>query len=131
MATSNLLGTSPQSIVSGAAIGQYRLVKISAANTGIVTTAITDSPIGVSMISAAGAHEVVPLQTMGIAKIVASDAVSIGAQVMPTASGAGKCVTTAGATAKSIGIALSAAGADGDVIEVQLALPAVNGPANS
>lgn len=130
MATSNLLGTSPQSIVSGAAIGQYRAVKRSAANTGIVTTAITDVPIGIAMISAAGAGEVVPLQTMGIAKCVASDAISEGAQVMCTSSGAGKVVTAAGATAYSIGIARTAAGADGDVIEVQLMLAGA-GPANS
>jgi hypothetical protein len=131
MSTSNLLGSAPQSVLSGAAVGQYRLVTVSAANTGIVTTAITDAPIGVSMTSAAAAGELVPLQTMGIAKIVASAAVAIGAQVMPTAAGAGKCATAAGATAKSIGIAMSAAGADGDVIEVLLALPAVNRPANS
>lgn len=130
MTTYNTLGVSPQSIVSGAAIGINRVVKRSAANTGIVTTAITDVPIGVAMIAASAAGEVVPLQSSGIAKCVASDAISEGAQVMCTASGAGKVVTAAGATAYSIGIARTAAGADGDVIEVQLMLAGA-GPANS
>lgn len=131
MSTSNFLGTSPQSLVSGAAVGQYRLCTVSAANTCIVTTAITDSPIGVSLESAGAAGALVPLQSFGIAKIVASAAVAVGAQVMPTAGGAGKCMTAAGATAKSFGIAMSAAGADGDIIEVQLAMPSLSGPANA
>lgn len=92
MTTYNTLGVSPQSIVSGAAIGINRVVKRSAANTGIVTTAITDVPIGVAMIAASAAGEVVPLQSSGIAKCVASDAISEGAQVMCTASGDRKSV---------------------------------------
>ncbi len=130
MATSNLQGVSPISVVSGAAIGINRVVKISAANTGIVTTAITDVPMGVALIAAAGANELVPLQTHGIAKCVASDVIAVGAQVMCTSSGAGKVVTAAGATAYSIGKALSASTADGDTIEVQLMLT-VAGPANA
>lgn len=130
MSTYNPLGTSLQSIVAGAAIGQYRAVKRSAANTGIVTTAITDVPIGIATVAATAAGELVSVQTYGIAKCVASDAISEGAQVMCTASGAGKVVTAAGATAYSIGIARSAAGADGDIIEVQLMLSGA-GPANS
>lgn len=132
MAVSNLLGVSPQSFVSGAAVGQYRVVKLdSTEGRVIVTSAITDSAVGVSMQSASAAGELVPVQQFGKAKVVASGAVSIGDQVMPTGSGSGKCVTASGATAKSFGVALTAANADGDIIEVQLGVPAINGPANS
>ncbi len=131
MATSNLLGVSPQSLISGAAIGINRCVKLSAVNTGIVTTAITETPIGIALISAAGAGELVPLQTVGIAKCVAAEAITIGTEVMCTSSGAGKVSIAAGATAKSIGVAMSASGADGDTIEILLALPGVKGPANA
>ncbi len=54
---------------------------------------------------------------------------------MPYAAGAtaadmGKCVTAAGATAVSCGIALEAALADGDIISVLLH-PGVRSPANT
>lgn len=131
MANFNLLGVSPQSFIAGGTIGANRLVKAdSTAGQCVATSAITDAAIGVATIPAS-AGDLVPVQQFGKAKVVASDAISVGAQVMPTAAGDGKCVTAAGATAKSIGIALTAAGADGDVIEVQLGVPAINGPANS
>jgi hypothetical protein len=74
----------------------------------------------------------VHLQTFGKVKVVASDVIALGAQVMPTHAGGGKVVTAAGATAKSVGVALTASGADGDIIEVLLhGGPNVNGVANS
>lgn len=129
MATSNLMGVSPMSVISGAAIGQNRVVMLSAANTGIVTTAITDHPIGVALQSAAGAGELVPLQAFGIAKCVCSAAITLGDDVMCTASAAGKVSTAAGATAVAIGVAMSTTTADGDIVEVLLALPGVDRPA--
>lgn len=132
MSDYNLLGVSPQSFISGAAIGQYRVVKLdSTAGQVVVTSAITDSAIGVAMESASAAGELVPIQQFGKAKIVTSGAVSVGDQVMPTGSGSGKCVTASGATAKSFGVALTASNGDGEIIEVQLGVPAINGPANS
>lgn len=131
MATSNLLGVSPQSFVAGATIGQYRAVKLdTTANTVIVTAAIADLPIGVAMISGV-AGENIPVQQFGKAKCVASAAVSIGDELMATASGAGKVSTLAGATARGIGVALTAATTDGDIIEVQLGAPALKSPVGS
>lgn len=130
MATFNLLGVSPSSVIAGGTIAQYRAVVLSAANTGTAGSAITDSPIGASLNSAV-TGELVGLQAFGDAKLTASAAIAVGAQVMVTAAGAGKVSTAAGATAKSIGIALEAAGADGDIIAVRLNIPPVNGPANA
>lgn len=132
MADFNAFGVSFASFQSGGAIGKNRAVKLdSVEGRVVVTSAITDLAIGVAVTSADAAGESVTVQLFGKAKAVASDVVAIGAQVMPTASGAGKVVTAAGATAKSMGVALTASGADGDTIEVLLAVPNVNGIANS
>jgi len=129
MSEFNLQGVSPQSFIAGGTIAANRLVEISAANTVTATDAIGDLPIGVALVSGV-AGDLIPVQQFGKAKIVASAAVSAGAQLMCTAAGAGKCLTAAGATARTIGQAITAAGADGDVLEVQLMLQG-NGPANA
>lgn len=131
MAVSNLLGVSPLSFVAGGTIIANRMVKLdSTAGQVVACSAITDLAIGVAL-AGVSSGETVAVQTFGVAKVVASDAISLGAQLMPTASGAGKVVTAAGATAKSCGVALEASGADGDIITALLAVPNVNGIANS
>jgi hypothetical protein len=131
MANFNLLGTSPQGFVAGGTIANNVLVKLhSTEGQVVVTTAITDSPLGASMNSAV-ANGLISVQQFGKVKLTAKAAISLGAQVMPDAGGGGLIATAAGATAKSIGIALQAALAENDIIEVQLLVPAVNGPANS
>jgi len=129
MAEFNLQGVSPVSFIAGGTIVANRLVELSAANTVTATNAEGDVALGVALIGGS-TGDLIPVQQFGKAKITASDAISVGAQVEPTASGDGKCVTAAGAAARSIGVALTASGADGDIIEVQLMLSA-NGPANS
>ena len=57
--------------------------------------------------------------------------VARGAQLMPTASGAGKGMTAAGATAKSCAIAENTTANDAEVAVVRLCCPNLNGPANS
>lgn len=128
---SNYLGTSPVPFVAGGTIAQYRVVEFSAApNVVTAANAIADCALGVSLVSASSGDQV-PCQCYGIAKITASAAVTAGDEVMVTASGSGKVSTVSGATARSVGKALTAAGADGDIIEVLLCLPNVAGPANS
>ena len=129
---SNLLGSSPIGFIAGGTIGQYRACKLDSTEGQVIaTTAIADVTVGIALVSASSGG-LVHLQTAGKAKCVASASISLGDQVMVTASGAGKVSTASGATAKSIGVALQAAGADGDVIEVLLhAGPNVNGAANS
>lgn len=129
MAEFNLQGVSPVSFIAGGTIVANRLVEISAANTVTATDGEADLPIGVATVGGS-TGDLITVQQFGKAKICASDAISVGAQVEPTASGAGKVVTAGGAAARSIGIALTASGADGDIIEVQLMLSG-NGPANS
>lgn len=131
MANFNTQGTTPAGFIAGGTIAQYRLVKLdSTQGQVVVTSAITDVGVGASMQSASSG-DTVPVQTFGKVKLTASAAISIGAEVMPTAAGSGKVMTSAGATAVSIGLALEAAGADGDIIEVMLTAPNVKGPANS
>lgn len=121
-----------RSFIAGAAITANRLVKLdTTAGKVIVTTAITDVVVGVALNTAAADGQVEVLVASGYTtKVCTSGAVSLGDQVMPTASGSGKCVTASGATAISCGQAMSASAADGEFIEVQLR-PSVKSPANS
>lgn len=131
MALYNTQGVSPIGFVAGGTIAQYRAVKLHSVEGQVVASAaIADVSIGASM-DAASSGDLVTVQTFGKVKLTASAAIALGAQVMVTAAGAGKVSTAAGATAVSIGIALQAAGDDGDIIEVQLVAPRVAGPANS
>jgi len=123
-------GIAPLSFKAGAAVTINALVKLNTtADEVIVTSAITQVVIGVAL-NAAAAGESVAVQTHGIAKCVAGASISLGAQVMPEASGAGDVVTAAGATAISCGIALAAAD-EGDIFPVLLSSGTVNAPANS
>lgn len=103
---------------AGAAIGQYRLVKISGANV-IVTTAATERVFGASQATAADSGETLAISHGGRVKLKASGAITKGARVVPAADGE---IAADGGTATHIacGIALTAADADGDVIEVLL-----------
>lgn len=128
----NYESASTNSGIATAAIEAYRLVKMGT-NEGEVTpcTAITDIAIGVSLNKVA-IGELCNYQTQGIALITTSTGVTRGAEVMATASGAGKCMTAAGATARSVGIALgTTTTGDNQQIAVAINLPNVNGPANS
>lgn len=126
MADSNFFGVSIASFTAGAAITRNRAVKMSGANV-IHTAAITDVAIGVATQDADSGKQV-EVQLFGKAKIVAAAAITAGVEVMPDSGGAGKVATAAGATAVNMGVALEAAGADGDVIAVLLSVPNVRGP---
>lgn len=131
MADSNFRGSTPAGYISGAAILINRACKLDSTEGRVVpATAIADVFQGVALTACTAAGQTVSLQKRGKAKMVASAAIALGAQVMITASGAGKISTAAGATAHSIGQALQAAGADGDVIEVDLDA-VVNQPPNA
>ncbi len=116
----------------GAAIPANRLVKYDSVEGQIVvTSAITDVAIGVS-ISTGATGDIIDIQTAGVAKLATSAAVvALGAQVMPAAAGAGVCATTSGATSLSVGLAESAGGGTlGELIRVRLKVPNVGGPVN-
>jgi len=129
MAHQNYAGISPLPWKAGAAVTQYRAVKLDTTQDQVIhTTANTEICVGAALTDAASGAEVA-VQWAGVAKMMASAAISLGAQVQAGASG--KVATASGATAVSIGIALAAAAADGDIIPVLLRIPNVNGPANS
>lgn len=86
-----------------------------------VTAANTDTPLGIALSKTDAAEDTVGVALPGKAGTklaVASAAIAVGARVVPTA--AGKIVTlpTAGGTYWVIGRALTAATADGDIIEI-------------
>lgn len=100
------------------AIAQYARVKLD--SDGKITTAgLTDKGIGTATREtfAAGEYVDVRLDTApGTAKMIVSEAVAAGATLYSEASG--KVQDTAQATSFQVGVAMEAATADGDVIEV-------------
>lgn len=84
-------------------------------------TATTDTVLGVAQARVRTADinkEYVDVRMLGITKMVASAAITFGAKVNANASGQAAAVGAAGTN--GIGIALSASGAAGDVIDVFL-----------
>jgi hypothetical protein len=127
----NFEGSTPNSWIAGGAITANRLVKQDTTEGQVVvTTAITDAPIAVSL-STLASGDIGDFQTTGVARIEAASAISLNDQVMPDSGGGGKIATAAGATAETIGIALQAAGGAGEIIKVKLALPGAKRPPNS
>lgn len=117
------------------AVEPNRFVKYGAADadgnpTVAPCTAITDIAIGVSTTKAA-IGEMCEFMTRGVAKVACSAGVTALDQVMATASGAGKCSTAAGITARSQGQALTTTTTDGEVTPVRINLPNLNGVANT
>lgn len=130
MANYNTQGSTPLGMVAGATVAQYRLVKGGASiGLAIPTTAITEVPIGASMQGAA-TGETFPIQQRGRAKLTAAAAITLFAEVSANSADGGKIIASSGSTAVSIGVAMEAAGADGDIIEVDLFITA-RGPANT
>jgi hypothetical protein len=103
---------------TGSTIAKYRLVVKSTAAVDAVApgTAATAPIYGVTM-GAIEDGKTGDIQVEGRALVEASAAIAIGARVTGTTGGKG---VTAGAAGYFLGIAASAASADGDVIEVDI-----------
>jgi len=106
---------------SGGTINPFRFVNISAAFTGIAATAGTEIPVGVTDGSVyqfdksehAISGTTITLQPSNTVQVmVGTGGVSAGNYLMPEASGDGKAVVAAGATAVSNYIALEAGAAN-------------------
>jgi hypothetical protein len=131
MAFSNTSNTVIVPFTAGGTIAINRVVVLdTTAGQVLAASAIAGVAIGVA-IGPAVAGEGVAVQVNGIAKITASAAITLGAEVMATASGAGKVSTASGATARAIGVALETVANDGEVVSVLLRCPAVTGPATA
>lgn len=103
---------------TGSDIAKYRIVKKSTAAVDAIAPATDGSArcIGVTMEAVINGYTG-DVQVAGRAKVEASAAIAIGAKI--TAAAGGKAVT-AGAAANIIGVAASAAGANGEIIEVDI-----------
>jgi|SRR5690349_17546591 hypothetical protein len=111
-------GVRPGLNATGSTIGKARIVKKSTAAVDAVAPATdgTARLYGVTMEAITNGYAG-DVQVAGRAVVEASAAIAIGAKI--TAAAGGKAVT-AGAAANVIGIAASAAAADGEFIEVDI-----------
>lgn len=132
-ASRNLESGNVATRTAGGAIGYGALLKLhTTEGQVVVTTAITDVVVGVSMGTYASGDRV-EMQTGGVAPVLIASAVALGAQVYADAGGSGKAAGAAspGATASSCGLAESQGDADGQLIRVRLCIPNLKGPANA
>ena len=134
MATSNpgqnLQSSNLDEAVAELACEAYRAVKYGTAQ-GTVTpcTAITDIAIGITTTKAAAGARV-EFQTRGIALVTANAAITQGVEVMVAAAAAGRAATSAGATARSLGVCVQASTALDQVVAIAINLPNLQGAAN-
>ncbi len=126
---SNLAGVSPLPFKAGGTIIQNTFVKLDSTEGQVVqATAATDTVLGVAL-NSASSGDTVQVQWAGVAVLVSNGTMTLGAQVECAADG--EATDAGGATAYSLGVALTAAAADQDHVAVFLALPGVKRPPNS
>lgn len=113
---------------AGAAIAPFAIVRFSAAETVVTASAATDALIGVTSDVGPASGERVDVIMEGITYCVAGAAVAQGALLTSDASG--RAVTAApavGVNNRTIGFAVEAAVAAGDVIRIMLSPGSVQG----
>lgn len=96
---------------------QHLFMKVSAAQTVTTCTATTDLAVGVLNNKPDAAGKAAEVDIAGTTKVVAGAAIAAGAKVAPMASGKAQ---TAVSTQTPRGVALEAAVADGEIIEILL-----------
>jgi len=118
------LSTYNASSVNG--VQAFRLVKITAQDQIDLNVLATTISIGVvqedvDVAKVATGKAVVDVRILGISKVVAGAAISIGVEVMSDTSG--RVITAVTAANRTVGLALQAAAAAGDIIDVLLVPP--------
>ncbi|MGD8387331.1 MAG: DUF2190 family protein [Desulfobacteraceae bacterium] len=105
---------------AGADVHAHRLVKLSSGKVVHCTAAETDDPIGTSLLHASTGEDtsIDPINRGGTMEMVASEAISEDAEVYQAADGKIQPAPSAPGSYRRVGIALEAATADEDVIEV-------------
>ena len=117
-----------KTFVAGAAIAACRIVKFSAANTVIQSAAAADAHIGVCSEVGPSSGERCDIVMFGIAHVEAGAAFALGALL--TADSVGRAVgasPAAGANNRSVGVALDAAVAAGDIVRVAISQCSLQG----
>jgi predicted RecA/RadA family phage recombinase len=107
-----------KSFPASAAIAQFARVKLESGGT-VVTAGLAEKEIGTATRAAFAAGDIVPVKlssAAGTHKMIAIEALAVGARVYTEASG--KVQDTAASTSFQVGIAMTAAAADGDIVEV-------------
>lgn len=108
--------------VDTAVTERFLLAKVGSASDRVAVCGATDTPIGVITDEAAAVGDIVNLALLGSARstlrMVASAAIAQGALLEPAASGRVATLGVGVGTHHVVGRALDAAGAAGDVIEV-------------
>jgi hypothetical protein len=130
MAQENFIGLAPLARTAGGTILRGQALTINAAGNVIATTAITEAVAGVALEDAVSGTQCLFMPSGPVVTAIGGAAITVGAQVMPQATGPGKFVTAAGTTAVSCGIALSNPGADNGLFELML-IPTLRSPANA
>lgn len=130
MAQENYIGISPLSREAGGTITRGQALYLNSSSQVVATTAITQTVCGVALEDAASGAQCLFMPSGPVVMGLGGAAITVGAQVMPQATGPGKFIAAAGATAISCGIALTDPGADGSFFELML-VAGVRAPANS
>lgn len=107
-----------KSFVASAAIAQFARVKLASDGT-VATAGLAEKEIGTAQRAAFASGDVIPVKLTsapGTHKMIAIEALAVGARLYTETSG--KVQDTAATTAFQVGTALTAASADGDIIEV-------------
>lgn len=108
-------------LTGAASIYKRRLVKLSSGTVIHNTATYSDRPIGVTedlQATSGGRITVRPLNKEGTLEMTAAGAITQDADVYAAAAGKIQALPTAAGTYLRIGIAIDAATADGDIIEV-------------
>ena len=111
------MNNNSRSRVTSAAVERYRFVVLASDGTVSAASASTDAPVGLTGASSYASGENALVELVGVHKVTASAAISAGSKVVCAADG--KAAADGGTTGDFVaGIALDAAAADGDVIEI-------------
>jgi hypothetical protein len=106
---------------AGAAVSTKRLVKLSSGQVIHNTVTSTDDPIGVAEYAVDAADELVAVRLLndgGTLEVTAAGAIAQDADVYAAADGKVSALSATAGTYRKVGIAIAAATADGDIIEV-------------
>ncbi|MEW6306186.1 MAG: capsid cement protein [Verrucomicrobiota bacterium] len=106
---------------------RYLLAKDGSDDSHVAVCGASDIPLGVMTDEAEAAEDLIAVEVLGVSKrtllMVASEAIDRGEHVYTAASGKVQDLPAGAGTYYEVGVALTAASADGDLIEVAHCVP--------